>query len=116
MYHNSQDAKYDDSLKNLSVEKRVDDGIAFLNNNLIPSWWPFEINLDTLCIFLTDECVLSHIYGDYEEGYFALGLNNYIHRVLLGFTWENGFDYKALNQEWKRRIALLQAKLKEGVS
>lgn len=69
----------------LSVEVRVKQGMALLDERGPERWWEF-IDLDTLRLENTCQCVLGQLYGGFLAGGDAVGLFR-----VLGASAEHGF-------------------------
>lgn len=90
-------------------KKRVQLGIAFLDDMLGGRSWRRRIKLRELDLSYDCSCILGQLHIDYEHGRRKLGLNNDSAQA-LGFylhdTERNPVDdrYKQLTKEWKQAL------------
>jgi hypothetical protein len=82
---------------------RVKNGARLLDN-LVPGWANL-VETASLDLGSSSNCVLGQLFGTYEDGLRALGLNEYEDAASVGFNL--GFaelTYQPLLREWKRHI------------
>lgn len=95
----------------LTIEQRVANGAAFLNEN-VPNWFQ-EISTETLDVNDFEKCVLGQIFGHYDTAKDTMR-NAFIHssftRAEMGFDLigDDGdkmrIDGEKLTAEWKKIV------------
>lgn len=83
-------------------------GAEFLTRVLEGPQWRPRIDLDSLNLCSSYQCVLGQLYGVYERGVDALGLNG-AQQFDYGFTVSPRFDgyvgaWEALTEAWRREL------------
>ena len=95
----------------LNISERVLAGAMLLDEH--HPGWEGKINLPTLNIHNCRRCALGQLYGDFEKGQKALGLQDAQTVAELGFFALEEFsadrnpeaiaeEYSALTKEWRR--------------
>ena len=90
-----------------SITERVERGIALLDTHR-PGWHR-DINLTALDITSVRCCVLGQLYGYYYKGTEELGFSSRADDMFDVTFDDKDDDGAALQAEWSRRIAELQA-------
>ena len=88
------------------VKDRVQKGIDLLQEKHGADWVD-KIDLKSLNLGSTTECVLGQVYGDYHDGLKELQLHG--ESAKYGFMSE-GEPYTVLDEEWADRISLLRGR------
>lgn len=101
-------------IETLTIEERVENGVAFLDQVAIG--WEHRINLQTLRLWACSSCVLGQVFGDYTDAVRIFDIEE-IEARALGFmagaedpvwtrqqrdTDEDVWDL--LEDEWRRVI------------
>lgn len=80
------------------LDAKVARGIALLDDRM-PGWRQ-RIDLDLLDMSSCDFCILGQLFGDYDDGFVALGLDR---GCPYGFDDEDE-DYLELARTWDRAL------------
>ena len=80
--------------KALSIQKRVEAGVAYLN--VVRPRWLKKIDVDKLHMADGKVCILGEVFGDYCKSRDELYLKDFVEH--LGFYCDNGEEYPALTR------------------
>ena len=88
-------------------DKRVLKGASLLDTHFKGYDWRSEIDIETLEMDSSSQCVLGQLFGDYQNGLIALKLDDVSMgldaRREVGFStcaWDS-YDWEKLDFEWK---------------
>lgn len=84
---------------------QVENGMALLDEAQ-PGWREL-INLTTLDINTTHNCILGQVFGSYREGCRVLGIQAFSVKDSFGFTSAGGTEnWQHLTEEWKLALSV----------
>lgn len=88
-------------------EKQINCGVEFLNIDR-PNWLNL-IDVDSLDMMDTENCILGHIHGEFDYAKMQMELS-YEDTDKMGFTCPNLDDkvWDTLTKEWKDKIVSLR--------
>lgn len=90
-------------------EERIAKGVKYLDKDLGPNW-PERISLEELDLVDCYYCVIGQLYGEFSDRFDPVEALPYGFDIVIGD--DGKFKYDILTQEWKAKIAQLQAQRK----